>query len=112
MATSAHGHERSVSTWYAVAAGIVWWAVHIAGMAALVPYVCDSGQTMWMHLLSVVTAALTVHAMWLGWRTWRGSDADTGMPYVGALAVLVCLTGLVAILAEWVPVFMIDPCAG
>lgn len=112
MATSAHGHERLVVTWYAFAAGILWWSVHISGMAALVPYSCSAQTTLWLHLLSVVTALLTVHGMWLGWRTWRSDDVAEGLSYVGAVAVLVGLTGLVAILAEWVPVFMIDLCAG
>lgn len=112
MATSAHGHGRLKVTWYALAAGILWWAVHISGMAALVPYSCSSGTTLWLHLLSGATAVLTVHGMWLGWRTWRAGDVAEGLSYVGAVAVLVCLTGLVAILAEWVPVFLIDVCAG
>lgn len=112
MTTSGHGEKRLKVTWYAFVAGMLWWAVHIAGMAALVPYSCTIGSDVWLHVLSVVTAGLTAHAMWLGWRTWRSDDVGEGLSYVGAVSVFVCLTGFVAILAEWVPVFMIDACAG
>lgn len=105
-------HPGSWMSWYALAAGMVYWAIHLAGMAALVPYVCDSGQQPWFHGLSVVTAGLTLHAMLLAWRTWRSGEGEGGLAYVGAVAFFVGLTGLVAILAEWVPVFWIDACAG
>lgn len=110
--TEDRGHVGSWVVWYALAAGIVYWAIHLSGMAALVPYVCTSGQSVWFHLLSVVTAVPTLHAMLLAWRIARRDEGAGGLPYLGAVAVLVNLTGLVAIVAEWVPVFVIDACAG
>lgn len=105
-------HSGSWVSWYALVAGMVYWAIHLAGMAALAPYVCDSGRHQWFHLLSVATAGLTLHALLLAWRTWRSDEGEGGLSYLGGVAFFVALTGLVAIVAEWVPVFLIDACAG
>lgn len=96
--------------WYGVSAGIVFWGVHVSGMAAITNYVCLTGQSVWYHALSVGTLVPTFVAFWPAWRHWR-SDAGESYRFLGALAILMNLIFALAIIAEWVPVFVIDPCA-
>lgn len=106
-----HALERSPALLYALVAGVVFWSIHVTGMAAITPYVCTSGETFWYHVLSVGTAIPTALAFLPGWRLWRTELGTGGLPFLGGLGLLVTAISLLAILAEWVPVFFLDACA-
>lgn len=96
---------------YVLVAGIVYWAIHIAGMPAITPYVCRSGEVWWLHVLTAATALPTLHAMLPSWRFARRGVGVGGVRFLGAMAVLLNGVSLLAIVVEWVPVFFVDACA-
>lgn len=97
--------------WYGVTAGIVFWAIHLVSMAAITPYVCHSGRGWWYHVLSVGTLIPTLVAIIPSWAAWRSDEGGGGVPFLGAMGILLSLIFGVAIIAEWVPVFIVDACA-
>lgn len=101
---------RRAALWYAVSAGIIFWAIHINAMPAFQPYICHSGQHFWYHVVSIVTAVPIVVAFWPSYRYWLHGETE-GVRFLGALALLLNATFLLATLAEWATVFVIDSCA-
>lgn len=99
----------SFALWYAVAGGIVLWLVHLSGSAALAPYACGTGRLWTIHLASVVLLIPTIAAAWLGYRFWRNEQEPVS--FLGGIAAIANLANVLAIVAEWVPVFFVNPCA-
>lgn len=99
----------SFALWYAVAGGIVLWLIHLSASAALAPYACGTGRLWTIHAASVALLIPTVVAAWLGYRFWRNEEEPVS--FLGGMAGVVNLANILAILAEWGPVFFIDPCA-
>lgn len=99
----------SFALWYAVGGGIVLWLVHLSASAALAAYACGTGRLWTIHVASVVLLVPTVVAAWLGYRFWRHEEEP--VRFLGGLAGVANLANILAILAEWAPVFFLDPCA-
>jgi|1185.fasta_scaffold479571_2 hypothetical protein len=58
--------------WFAVFGGVGLWMVHICGSAALATVSCRSTAALWtLHLLTALTLAGTVLAMWWSWTMVR-----------------------------------------
>lgn len=100
-----------IGLWYGVLAGIVFWGIHIAGMAALTPYICHSGQTVWFHVLTWATLLPTLAAFWPAWTNYRRDVGEGGIPFLGAVGLLVTAASTLAIISEYVPVFILSACA-
>jgi hypothetical protein len=96
--------------WFGVGAGTVAWLAHVSVMAAFTPFVCNSGQGWWFHLLSVVLLVPTVVALAVSAGFWRAHGTHDGVGFLGALGTLLNGTMAMAIVAEWVPVFLLDAC--
>lgn len=99
----------SFALWFAVGGGIVLWLAHLSASAALASYACGTGRLWTIHVASVVLLVPTVVATWLGYRFWK-QEAEP-VSFLGAMAAVVNLANVLAIVAEWAPVFFIDPCA-
>lgn len=99
----------SFALWYAVAGGIVLWLIHLSGSAALASYACGTGRLWTIHAASVALLIPTGIAAWLGYRFWRNDEEP--VRFLGGMAAIVNLANILAILAEWAPVFLLDPCA-
>lgn len=97
--------------WYGVVAGIVFWAFHLTGMAAITPYICHSGNTVWFHVLTWATLVPTLLAFWPAWIHHRRDVGEGGAKFMGSVGLLVTAISSLAIIAEYVPVFMLHPCA-
>lgn len=93
--------------------GIFAWLVHLIALAGLNGYVCASGQLWPMHVATVVTLVLALHAGWTGWRIAHDPEGSAGTPSASLLGwVGVVLNGFNAglIVVEWIPVLVIAPC--
>lgn len=101
------GH--SFALWFAVGGGIVLWLTHLSASAALAPYACQTGRIWTIHAASVALLIPTAVAAWLGYRFWLRDEEP--VRFLGGMAAIVNLANILAILAEWAPVFLIDPCA-
>jgi hypothetical protein len=111
---------RGLRLWYAVTAGIFWWAAHILTFASLARWRCLHPGTDWvLHGVTVVTALGTLLAMWWSLRILReGRDADDGSAdprglrhFLGMLGLLIGLINLLLIVWEASYVFFIRACA-
>lgn len=96
--------------WYAVSAGIVFWIIHLYFMPALQPLACDLQNNFPLHALSIATALPTIAAFYPAWRYYRDGETPA-LQFLGALGLMLNALFLLAILAEWGPVFVINNCA-
>ena len=110
---------RGLVLWFAVLAGIAAWAAHILLVSALVQWTCNEEGTRWViDVLTLVTAAATIVAMWLCLGIIRGAEQDEEAGATAArnrfLGVFGLLTGgfnLALILLEGSFAWFISPCA-
>lgn len=106
--------------WYAVSAGVFWWALHIVTFASLARWRClHPGHDWVLHAVTVVTALGTLLAMWWSWQilqAGRDADEESGDPrglrhFLGMLGLLVGLINLLLIVWEGSYVTFIRACA-
>lgn len=109
MSESTTSHPGGRGLWLAAGAGILLWAVHLTGMAALTPWACEVGAAWPFHALTVLTLVPTLLVM-LPCRRARSAGDSGGVRFVGSVGLLVNALSAVAIAAEWVPVLILDPC--
>ena len=99
---------------YALFAGILAWMVHLIGQTALNGWVCRSGQLWPMHAITVVTLLATLHVLWVSWKIARDArDAASiqAAHFLGFAAIVINVFNATMIVAEWVPVVTLHPCA-
>lgn len=94
------------------------WAVHLTAGYAMAAFVCEPRAAWPFYLLSI--AALAV-ALWGGWISrgirWDSADEPEEAPTSRARGRFMALSGVllsglfsVAILAQTVPIFVLEPC--
>lgn len=89
------GVREAILVWYALLGGIGAWTIHLVFFAAYVQFSCNEDGTLWaMHLVTVVTLAMTAAAMWLCWRMLRKSDGDEASDDEGGRAQFIARMGL------------------
>lgn len=99
---------------HALFGGILAWMAHLIGQAGLTGRVCETGQLWPMHAITAATLLVTFHALWTGWRISRDPTDTTHVQaarFLGFAAVVINVFTAVLIVAEWVPVLFIHPCA-
>ena len=89
------GVREAILVWYALLGGIGAWTIHLVFFAAYVRFSCNEDGTLWaMHLVTVVTLAMTAAAMWLCWRMLRKADGDEASDDEGGRAQFIARLGL------------------
>ncbi|MDQ4088868.1 MAG: hypothetical protein M3163_00950 [Actinomycetota bacterium] len=89
------GVREAIVVWYALLGGIGAWTIHLVFFAAYVQFSCNEDGTLWaMHLVTVVTLAMTAFAMWLCWRMLRTADGDEASDDEGGRAQFIARLGL------------------
>ncbi len=89
------GVREAIVVWYALLGGIGAWTIHLVFFAAYVQFSCNDDGTLWaMHLVTVVTLAMTAAAMWLCWRMLRKADGDEASDDEGGRAQFIARLGL------------------
>lgn len=112
------GHDLSL--WTAVLGAPVLWLCHLQLSYMLVPWCCSSGKRWVLHVVSAVLLALTLGGGGLAWREYRqvGTEGPAGTtdPLLGRSRLL-ALVGILssglfalAIVAQAIPSFILDPC--
>jgi len=105
--------------WAAVLTGIAAWAAHLLLISALVRWTCNDQGTRWvLDVLTIVTALVTLVAMWLCLGIIRGAQDDEagGTPaartrFLGVFGLMIGAVNLALILAEGSFAWFISPCA-
>ncbi len=86
---------------------------------ALVPAACASTRTLPLHLVNAFWLALAIAGGLIAWRCWKalgiGWQEDEGDPlarsrFVAGVAVLLSGLCVLVIMAQWIAVFVLDPC--
>jgi cobalamin synthase len=89
------GIRDAVLVWYALLGSIGAWTIHLVFFAAFVRFSCNEAGTTWaMHLVTVVTLAMTVVAMWLCRRMLKSSEGDESSDEEGGRAQFIARMGL------------------
>ncbi|MDQ3897043.1 MAG: hypothetical protein M3326_07320 [Actinomycetota bacterium] len=91
------GIRDAVLVWYALLGGIGAWTIHLVFFAAFVRFTCNESGTTWaMHLVTLVTLAMTAFAMLLCWRMLKaGAGADEASDEEGGRAQFIARMGLI-----------------
>lgn len=99
---------------YALFGGILAWMTHLIGQTALNGWVCRSGQLWPMHVITVGTLLATLHALWVSWTIARDGRDGAGVEaarFLGFTAIVINVFNAAMIVAEWLPVVLLHPCA-
>jgi hypothetical protein len=106
--------------WFAFFGGIVAWGVRLGVSYMLVPVACDMESAVLLHLVAVVTIAISLAAAFVGYRGWtraRDRRHDEGVRDTWEREEFLGLSGLFlsaffagVILLESSANFLIDPC--
>lgn len=124
MATPASGAATGASpstnrlAWGWVMLGpIGTWALHLNLMYFLVQPVCRLGGSWTFHAVSIALLAVTLLTGALAWRMRSsGKEQDDAKAeaslgaFIGTFGVAVAALASLAIVAQWMPVFVIGPC--
>lgn len=100
---------RTWALWLAGLGAIGLWQAHIVLMPAVASYRCEDGPTWALHVLTVVLLVPTAGATWFAWRSRTGGRSESS-DFLARVMAATALVSTVAIVAEWVPVFMIPRC--
>jgi hypothetical protein len=106
--------------WTSVLGGGIVFLTALEVSYAMVDWACGSDNAWALHLVYLVTLALTVGAGMLGWSLWTriGREPPDGGPGSVArsrfLAAIGALGGVIfslVILAQWIMVVVLGPCS-
>lgn len=100
----------------AVLGGPIWWAMHLAAMYWWVPRACNYGHHWPFHLVTVVLFAACIRAAFFGRQLVREGRVGDSVAaprdvVLGWLGILLGLFFAAVVIAEAIPVLLIDPCA-
>jgi hypothetical protein len=85
-----------------------------------VSHACRQGSAVPLHVESAVALLLALGGVWLGWRAraaaggrWdeEGADPAARTRFLAVSSVLLGVLFVLVILATWLPIFFLDPCA-
>jgi hypothetical protein len=89
------GVREAILVWYALLGSIGAWTIHLVFFAAYVQFSCNEDGTLWaMHLVTIVTLAMTAAAMWMCWRMLRKAYGDESSDDEGGRAQFIARLGL------------------
>jgi predicted membrane-bound spermidine synthase len=89
------GIRDAVLVWYALLGGIGAWTIHLVFFAAYVRFTCNESGSLWlMHLVTVITLAMTAVSLALCMRMLRRSDGDESSDEEGGRAQFLARLGL------------------
>jgi hypothetical protein len=120
----AHSEERWSdrgtlwSLWAGLGLGPLAWAVNLQVNYAVSALGCTTGWLVVMHLVTVAALAAAGTGAWISWKNWQA--AGDGPEHDGTRrgrSRFLAWSGLLfsgyfglAILAQWIPTFVIEPC--
>jgi nicotinamide riboside transporter PnuC len=107
--------------WFAVLAGPLAWMLGLNAQYSLVRVACAKNNMLYLHAVSVLPLLLAASGGWVAWREWRrtgrawpGEEGGTmaRSRFMVALGLLGSALFTLAILAQWIASFFLNPCMG
>jgi hypothetical protein len=112
-------HQGIVWLWFGMLAPPLAFLLNLQLSYVLVPQACVMGQHLLLHLVPVGTVLLAVGggvSAWYNWRrtghTWS-TEAAGVLPrsrFMAATGLLISGLFILAIVAQWLPNFLLNPC--
>ncbi len=105
---------------FGILAGPFAWAIHLMASYVLVAFVCGREWEIVLHLITLMTAAITAVAGWLAWRQWQGLRTQEEQAaqhslrrrrFMALFGVLNSALFVFVIMAEGIPVFFLSTCS-
>lgn len=109
-------HRGPIRRFDAVSGGLIWWATHLGASYWLIPRTCELGDRWPLHVLTLVLLGLIARAWLSGLQIMRAGRAATDEPganrdvFIGWVGMLLSVFFAAVTIAEWVPVFFMNPC--
>jgi len=76
---------------------------------SLVPWVCVTGRAFTLHLATGGTIALAACGGLASWSAWR-RDGEPRSRFMAVWGLMMSAVFFVVIIAQAIPIFMLDPC--
>jgi hypothetical protein len=85
----------------------------------LVPFVCATGHVFWLHIAASGSLMLAALGLFISWRNWQKAGREwkseagsitARSRFLSVLGLLMSVLFCIAILAQWIADFIIDPC--
>lgn len=102
--------------WFGILGGPIAWSLHLLICYPLVRPICQYGDILVLHAISLGLALTAVAAGVVAWRRWHGNreqDVAGDGSRENFMALYGTLSGglfAVAIIVAWVPIFLVNPC--
>ena len=106
--------------WLGVLLAPVTFAVHLQVGYVLVPRACRYDAGAWLHVAGAASVVLAALGTWIAWRVLAGApsgppdgapgDARSRARFFGEIGIGVSALLTVLLAAQWLAVFLIDPC--
>lgn len=111
---------RRFALWFGVLGPIIAWAAQLGISWGLVPYSCDRGNVIWLHINTIVFAVVAIVAFFTAMNTYRSLGTVPPAPdrsraldtdhFMSILGMLSSGLFLALILLEGSAVFFLEPC--
>lgn len=108
-----------IALWFGFLGGPAAWYLHLNISYSLVRLICETGDTVLLHLTTFVTLAVALGALLVAVRSWRRLEQPrltTGSGTAGRSRFLalggIALSAFFALtlITAWIPDFLIEPC--
>lgn len=105
--------------WLGLMSPPVAWAVQMLTVYTLAPWSCAHGPLLPLHVVSALSLLIAASGSLLAWRSWRAvggwpSSADEAtLGRTRLMTLLGAMTGTLfslVISAQWLAVFLLEPC--
>jgi len=122
-----HDAETAIHEWRGnTALAVAYFLPSFAALLQLevaylsVSHACRQGSAVPLHVESAVALLLALGGVWLGRRAWsaagggwdeEGADPLARARFLAASSVLLGVLFVLVIVAMWLPIFFLDPCA-
>ena len=113
-------HQTLLAAWIGILLAPAAWIVSFEIKYAAVPYACQSHSTLVLHSVSAVAMIIATAGLLAARRAWAAtgkaavteeSDPIHRDSFLGMFGLLFSANVLLLMLAQWIPVFLLDPCA-
>jgi hypothetical protein len=113
-------HKGIAALWGGVLLAPFAWALQLGVGYALVDRVCESGHSFLHHLLTLIALLIAAGGLYLAWHSWHvagpqwpdsGGDPVSRSRFIALSGLMLSIFFTVAIIAQWLPTLILDPCS-
>ncbi|HKQ40162.1 MAG TPA: hypothetical protein VJ063_18970 [Verrucomicrobiae bacterium] len=115
---AARVRPNELALWFGNLGGAVAWALHLHVLFVISPWICGLHTEWPIHVASLALLTLTAWAGIVSAVHWHKSPrvhehleaAPDRARFMAVIGTLINIFFFLVILAQWIPVFVVDPC--